>query len=122
MLSIKDFKVGDEVIYLDYNGYSSDKSTTLRKGYIIKVGRKIITVGKYKDSSYGFRFVIDDSKLFLRTNEINYNIHDLVFKTQEDYDLYVKYKELKRWAYSFSFDRLPYDKLLAIHDIATKED
>lgn len=122
MLSIKDFKVGDEVIYLDYNGYSSDKSTALRKGYIISVGRKIITVGKYKDSSYGFRFVIDDSKLFLRTNESNYDIHDLVFKTQEDYDLYVKYKELRRWAYSFNFDRLPYDKLLAIYDIVTKED
>lgn len=122
MLSIKDFKVGDEVIYLDYNGYSSDKSTTLRKGYIIRVGRKIITVGKEKDSSYGFRFVIDDSKLFLRTNESDYNIYDLVFKTQEDYDLYVKYKELKRWAYSFNFDRLPYNKLLAIHDIVTKED
>lgn len=122
MLSIKDFKVGDEVIYLDYNGYSSDKSTTLRKGYIIRVGRKIITVAKWKDSSYGFRFVIDDSKLFLRINESDYNIYDLVFKTQEDYDLYVKYKELKRWAYSFNFDRLPYNKLLAIHDIVTKED
>ena len=120
-MTIKDFKVGDEVIYLDYNGYSSDKRTALKKGYVISVGRKIITVGKLKDSSFGFRFVIDDSKLFLRTNESDIHIHDLVFKTQEDYDLYVKYKELKHWAYRFDFDRLPYDKLIKIKEIVDND-
>lgn len=45
-MTIKDFEVGDEVVYLDFNGYSTPKRTTLRKGYIINVGRKIITISK----------------------------------------------------------------------------
>lgn len=116
---IKDFKVGDEVVYLDFNGYSTPKRTTLRKGYIINVGRKIITIGKQPDSSYGFKFTIDDNNMCLRSTNIG--IYDLAFKDLEQYGRYVEYKELKYWAYRFDFDRLPYDKLIKIKEIVEND-
>lgn len=117
-MTIKDFKVGDEVVYLDFNGYSTPKRTTLCKRYIINVGRKIITIGKQPDSFYGFKFTIDDSNMYLCSKD-NY---DLAFKDLEQYGHYVEYNELKHWAYRFDFDRLPYDKLSLIYDIATQEE
>lgn len=117
-MTIKDFKVGDEVIYLDFNGYSTPKRTTLRKGYIINVGRKIITIGKQPDSFYGFKFTIDDSNMYLSSS----NTRDLAFKDLEQYEHYVEYKELKHWAYNFNFSGLPYDKLSLIYDVATQEE
>ena len=115
---IKDFKVGDEVVYLDFNGYSTPKRTTLCKRYIINVGRKIITIGKEPDSFYGIKFTIDDSNMYLSSS----NTHDLAFKDLEQYGRYVEYKELKHWAYNFNFSGLPYDKLSLIYDIATQEE
>lgn len=116
-MTIKDFKVGDEVVYLDFNGYSTPKRTTLRKGYIINVGRKIITIGKQPDFSCGFKFTIDDNNMCLRSSD-NY---DLAFKDLEQYGRYVEYNELKHWAYRFDFDRLPYDKLIKIKEIVEND-
>lgn len=116
-MTIKDFKVGDEVVYLDFNGYSTPKRTTLCKRYIINVGRKIITIGKQPDSSYGFKFAIDDNNMCLRSRD-NY---DLAFKDLEQYGRYVEYNELKHWAYRFNFDILPYDKLIKIKEIVEND-
>lgn len=118
-MTVKDFKVGDEVIYLDFNGYSTPKRTTLRKGYIINVGRKIITIGKQPDSSYGFKFTIDDSNMYLRSTHIS--IHDLAFKDLEQYGRYVEYNELRCWAYKINFGWLPYDKLIKIKEIVEND-
>ena len=48
-MTIKDFKVGDEVIYLDYNGRSKVEQATINTGYVIYVGRKVVRLGKFKD-------------------------------------------------------------------------
>lgn len=122
-MTIKDFKVGEEVVYLDFNGRSSIEKATVKKGYVKYVGRKIVRVGKYKDDEYGYDFVVGDSGLCL---SVNYNYcggsnHDLVFRNITDYEQYMRYRELKTWAYGFNFNRLPYDKLLMIHNIATQE-
>ena len=116
-MTVKDFKVGDEVIYLDFNGYSTSKRATLRTGYIINVGRKIITIGKQPDSFYGFKFTIDDSNMCLCSS----NTHDLAFKDLEQYGHYVEYKELKHWAYNFNFNWLPYNKLIKIKEIVEND-
>ena len=112
-LKIKDFEVGDEVVYLHFNGYTTPKRTTLCKRYIINVGRKIITIGTKPDSSYGIKFVVDDSNMYLSSNDT----YDLAFKDLEQYTRYVEYNDLKHWAYRFNFDGLPYDKLIKIKEI-----
>lgn len=122
-MTVKDFKVGDEVIYLDFNGRSNVEQATIETGYVKYVGRKVVRVGRYKDDEYGYDFIISDSGLCL---EVNYNYscfsrYDLVFRSKEDYEAYIKYRELKTWAYKFNFDRLPYDKLLMIYNIATQK-
>ncbi len=123
-MTIKDFKIGDEVIYLDFNGRSNVEQATIKTGYVKYVGRKVVRVGKFKDDEYGYDFVISDSGLCL---EVNYNCscssrYDLVFRSKEDYEVYTKYRKLKTWAYGFDFDRLPYDKLSLIYDIVTQKE
>ena len=123
-MTIKDFKVGDEVVYLDFNGRSSVEQATIKTGYVKYVGRKVVRIGKFKDDEYGYDFVISDSGLYL---EVNYNYscyskYDLVFRSKEDYEMYIKYRELKTWACYFNFKGLPYDKLSMIYDIATQKE
>ena len=118
-MTVKDFKIGDEVVYLDFNCRSSIEQATIKTGYVKYVGRKVVRVGKFKDDEYGYDFVISDSGLYL---EVNYNRsccsrYDLVFRSKEDYEMYVKYRKLKTWAYSFNFNGLPYDKLIKIKEI-----
>jgi len=122
-MTIKDFKVGDEVVYLDFNDRSSVEQATIKTGYVKYVGRKVVRVGKFKDDEYGYDFVISDSGLYLEVshNRSYYSKYDLVFRSKEDYEMYTKYRELRTWAYNFDFNRLPYDKLLMIYDIVTRE-
>lgn len=121
-ISIKDFSVGQEVIYLDFNGRSSFENAKKKTGYVIKVGRKLITISRFANSNYGYDFVIEPNKQFLHTSEKYCHVYDLVFKNSDDYDTYLKLRKLKFWASRFHFDKLPYDKLLMIHDIATQEE
>lgn len=122
-MTIKDFKIGDKVVYLDFNGRSSIEQATIKNGYVKYVGRKIIRVGKFKDDEYGYDFAISDSGLYL---EVNYGCscfsrYDLVFRSKEDYEMYIKYRQLKTWACKFNFDRLPYDKLIKIKEIVEND-
>lgn len=122
-MTIKDFKIGDEVIYLDFNSRSNVEQATIKTGYVKYVGRKVVRVGKFKDDEYGYDFVISDSGLCL---EVNFNCsccsrYDLVFRSKEDYEMYVKYCELKTWAYKFNFGSLPYDKLIKIKEIVEND-
>lgn len=122
-MTIKDFKVGDEVIYLDFNGRSNVEQATIKTGYVKYVGRKVVRVGKFKDDEYGYDFVISDSGLCLK---VNFNCscfseRDLVFRSKEDYEAYTKYRELKTWAYRFDFGKLPYDKLIKIKEIVDND-
>lgn len=122
-MTVKDFRVGDEVIYLDFNGRSNIEQATIKTGYVKYVGRKVVRVGKCKDDEYGYDFIISDSGLCF---EINYNCYcssryDLVFRSKEDYEAYIKYRELKTWACKFNFNRLPYDKLIKIKEIVEND-
>jgi hypothetical protein len=122
-MTVKDFKVGDEVVYLDFNGKSNIEQATIKTGYVKYVGRKVVRVGKFKNNEYGYDFIISDSGLCL---EVNCNCscssrYDLVFRNKEDYKMYTKYRGLKHWAYRFNFDRLPYDKLTKIKEIVEND-
>ena len=122
-MTIKDFKVGDEVVYLDFNGRSNVEQATIKTGYVKYVGLKIVRVGKFKNDEYGYDFIVSDSGLCLK---VNFNCscfseHDLVFRSKEDYEAYTKYRELKSWAYRFNFDILPYDKLIKIKEIVEND-
>lgn len=118
-MTIKDFKVGDEVIYLDFNDRSSVEQATIKTGYVKYVGRKVVRVGKFKDNEYGYDFVISNSGLCLEVNHNHsgYSKYDLVFRSKEDYEMYIKYRKLKTWACCFNFKGLPYDKLIKIKEI-----
>lgn len=122
-MTVKDFKVGDEVIYLDFNGRSNVEQATIKTGYVKYVGRKIVRVGIYKDGEYGYDFIISDSGLCLEINHDYscFSRYDLVFRSKEDYEAYIKYRELKTWACKFNFDRLPYDKLIKIKEIVEND-
>lgn len=122
-MTVKDFKVGDEVVYLDFNDRSSVEQATIKTGYVKYVGRKVVRVGKFKDNEYGYDFIINDSGLYLEVNHNHscYSKYDLVFRSKEDYEAYTKYRELKHWAYRFNFDRLPYDKLIKIKEIVEND-
>ena len=51
-MTVKDFKVGDEVIYLDFNDRSSVEQATIKTGYVKYVGRKVVRVGKFKTEDH----------------------------------------------------------------------
>ena len=122
-MTIKDFKVGDEVVYLDFNGRSNIEQATIKTGYVNYVGRKIVRVGKFKDDECGYDFVVGDSELYLEVNNSCscFSRYDLVFRNKEDYEAYTKYRKLKTWACRFNFNRLPYDKLIKIKEIVEND-
>ena len=116
MISVKDFKVGDEVIYLDFHDRMSLENATMRTGYVTHVGTKLIHVSTIKgEKMIGIPFVVDKTGLCLCTH--NSRKHDLIFKSNEDFHSYNHYLAIKQWSATFDFTNLPYDKLLMIYNI-----
>lgn len=116
MISVKDFKVGDEVIYIDFHDRMYLESAITRTGYVTCVGTKLVHVSTIKgDKRIGIPFIVDKTGLCLCTHNSRKN--DLVFKSNEDFRSYNHYLALKQWIAKFDFTNLPYDKLLMIYNI-----
>ena len=122
-MTIKDFKVGDKILYLNFHDRGDISKATLSEGYISSIGKKYISVSKDMTGFYCNRFVIDASEMCLSLPYGNgYHINDLVFRNKEDYHKYIEWLELRQWVYKFNFNTLPYDILKKIKEIAVGTD
>lgn len=123
-MDIKDFYVGQKVIYLDFEGRSKYEKAVITEGYVKKVGRKIVTIGKSADGNLGTGFVVDKCGLCLRVNPgANYfSKYDLAFADEKQLEQYVEYQELKLWGARLDANRLSYETLKKIYDIVKKRE
>lgn len=122
-MDIKDFYVGQKVIYLDFKGRSRIEEAVITEGYVKKVGRKNVKIGRFADDEYGTNFVIDKSGLCLYVNPTatHFNDYDLAFTDEKQLEQYVEYQELKLWGARLDINRLSYETLKKIYDIVKKE-
>lgn len=122
-MDVKDFYVGQKVIYLDFEGRSKYEKAVITEGWVKKVGRKIVTIGKSADGNLGTGFVVDKCGLCLRVNpEANYfSKYDLVFADEKHFKQYIEYQELKLWGSRLDISNVSYEALKKIYDILEKE-
>lgn len=122
-MDVKDFYVGQKVIYLDFEGRSKYEKAVITEGWVKKVGRKIVTIGKSADGNLGTGFVVDKCGLCLRVNPVaNYfSKYDLVFADEKHFKQYIEYQELKLWGSRLDISNVSYETLKKIYDILEKE-
>ena len=122
--TLTDFKPKDKVVMADCGCRNWDYRV-LRDAYVLKVGRKVITVAYSPNAVSGFKFVLNPNNGYgLTLSGSGYN---MVFLTEQDYDDYCGYLDLqvylrkKLWE-GTSFNRLNYDQLISIKNIIGEED
>ncbi len=123
-MNVKEFYVGQKVVYLDFKGRSRIEEAVITEGYVKKVGRKNIKIGRFADDEFGTDFVIDKSGLCLCVNPTatRFNDYDLAFADEKQLEQYVEYQELKLWVTRLDANRISYETLKKIYGIVKKED
>lgn len=121
--TLTDFKPKAKVVMADCGCRSWDYRV-LRDAYVLKVGRKVITVAYSPNAVSGYKFVLNPNNGYgLTLSGSGYN---MVFLTEQDYDDYCGYLDLqvylrkKLWDCT-SFNSLNYDQLISIKNIIDEE-
>ena len=125
-MNIKDFHAGDEVITVtnerDYvNGGRKD---TIRTEKVVSVGRKYVQVTRFQNENFIDKFLAEDYFPCGLVKVVNVGSPDTyLFRTIEDYNCYIKRKELIRYVFDNlnkwggKLNKLTLEQLEAIKEI-----
>lgn len=123
-MNIKDFKVGDRVFIVDsgWRSVMSIKAELLKcqtvEATVTAVTRKYVTVD-WRNAKFGNCKYLDGHPMFLTKHEFNSN--DMLFKSREDFERYIKILDMCQEIRSFcscSLDsRVAPDKIEALYAI-----